>query len=162
MARRKAEEKAEGFGDSHVTDVVNQTATAEKPTEERQPGDEPPKKKWTPPENPFGFENKLAGTNRVRLLKSEWRDGGAWVIRFDRNPNEGIDPEGKPYSKENPHPALKHLKDKGHNWNFDVDGKGGWGKLFSGDPYGQDHAEAREVLAEVQKIMGQSAARTPF
>jgi hypothetical protein len=106
-----------------------------------------PRKKWTPPADPFGFENRKGEGNRVRLLKSE--DMGAWVIRFDRNPNEM---EG--YSKENPHPVLKMLKEEGYRWGFDNDGKGGWGKAFSGDPYGADHIEARRVLQKAAEMIG--------
>lgn len=45
------------------------------------------KKTYTRPADPFGFEGHKAGTNRVRLLKSEGE--GAWVIRFANNPNSG-------------------------------------------------------------------------
>jgi hypothetical protein len=42
---------------------------AEPAAQERQAGDdtagEAAQKKWTPPADPFGFENKLAGKNRV-------------------------------------------------------------------------------------------------
>src|SRR4051794_25883302 len=44
------------------------------------------RKKYTPPKDPFGFESLKANGNRVRLLKSERH--GAWVIRFDHNPNQ--------------------------------------------------------------------------
>ena len=114
------------------------------------------KKKYTPPVNPFGFEGHKGGGNRVHLLKSESdqdrRNGtGAWVIRFDKNPN---DTEG--HSKESPHPVLAYLKGEGYRWGFDDgDGKGGWGKAFSGDAYGQDHMEARRVLAKAAEMIGQ-------
>ena len=106
-----------------------------------------PRRKWTPPADPFGFEMRKGEGNRVRLLKSE--DKGAWVIRFDRNPNEM---EG--YSKENPHPVLAMLKQEGYRWGFDNDGKGGWGKAFGGDAYGQDHIEARRVLQQAAEMIG--------
>jgi hypothetical protein len=106
-----------------------------------------PRKKWTPPADPFGFENMKGDGNRVRLLKSE--DKTAWVIRFDKNPNEM---EG--YSKDNPHPVLKMLKEEGYRWGFDNDSKGGWGKAFSGDAYGADHIEARRVLQKAAEMIG--------
>jgi hypothetical protein len=111
------------------------------------------RKKWTPPADPFGFENQKAGENRVRLLKSEGE--GAWVIRFAHNPNLDKGADGEEYSKENPHPVLKALKDEGFKWGFDGgDGKGGWGKPFIGDAYGADHIEARKVLQKAADIIG--------
>ena len=107
----------------------------------------PPRKKWTPPADPFGFENRRGEGNRVRLLKSE--DKGAWVIRFDKNPNEMGG-----YSKENPHPVLAMLKQEGYRWGFDNDGKGGWGKAFGDDAYGQDHIEARRVMQKAAEMIG--------
>src|SRR3984957_11226984 len=103
------------------------------------------RKKYVPPVDPFGFENIKAGESRVRLFKSEAE--GAWVIRFAHNPNEDKGPNGETYSKTNPHPVLKMLKDEGFRWGFDRnDGLGGWGKPFSGDAYGTEHMEARRVL----------------
>jgi hypothetical protein len=111
------------------------------------------KKKFTPPVDPFGFENHRAGENRVHLLKSEGE--GAWVIRFERNPNEDKGPNGETYSKEKPHPVLKMLKTEGYRWGFDGgDNKGGWGKAFSGDPYGQNHIDARRVLEMARAMIG--------
>jgi hypothetical protein len=112
------------------------------------------KKKYTPPADPFGFENIQAGSNRVRLLRSEGE--GAWVIRFEHNPNLDQGPNGETYSKETPHPVLKMLKDEGYRWGFDGgDSKGGWGKAFTGDPYGADHIEARRVLQKAADMIGQ-------
>lgn len=111
------------------------------------------RKKYTVPADPFGFETHRAGSNRVRLLKSE--GGGAWVIRFAHNPNQDKGPNGETYGKENPHPVLKMLKEEGYRWGFDGgDGDGGWGKAFSGDPYGQDHIEARRVLGQALDLIG--------
>jgi hypothetical protein len=110
------------------------------------------RKKYTPPADPFGFENKKGTHNRVQLLKSE--EHGAWVIRFAHNPNEDKGPNGEEYSKTNQHPVLKMLKDEGYKWGFDSKGKGGWGKAFSGDPYGTDHMEARRVLQEAAEMIG--------
>jgi hypothetical protein len=111
------------------------------------------KKKFTPPVDPFGFENHRAGENRVRLLKSEGE--GAWVIRFAHNPNEDKGPNGEMYSKEKPHPVLAMLKSEGYKWGFDGgDSKGGWGKGFSGDAYGQDHMDARRVLETARDLIG--------
>jgi len=163
-ARTKTEEaNTEASGN----DVFDQAIAARQQQEtaqaqQRQPGDEPteePKKKWTPPENPYGFENIKGATNRVRLLKSESekdrRDGtGAWVIRFAHNPNDDKGPNGETYSKENPHPVLKMLKGEGYRWGFDEDGKGGWGKGFQGDGYGADHIEARRVLRQAAEMIG--------
>jgi hypothetical protein len=111
------------------------------------------RKKWTPPKDPFGFENVKAGENRVQLLKSE--NKGAWVIRFEHNPNLDKGPDGETYTKENPHPVLKMLKAEGYRWGFDQDDKGGWGKAFSGDAYVQDHMKARDVLAKAAELIGQ-------
>ena len=111
------------------------------------------KKKYIPPEDPFGFENVRARENRVRLLKSEGER--AWVIRFAKNPNEGTDLDGKPYGKDNKHPVLKMLYEAGYRWGFDGgDGKGGWGKRWSGDAYGTDHMEARQVLGKAAEMIG--------
>ena len=111
------------------------------------------RKPYKRPADPFGFENQKAGENRVQLLKSEGE--GAWVIRFAHNPNLDKGPEGEEYSKENPHPVLKALKDEGYRWGFDGgDGKGGWGKRFNGDAYVQDHIEARAVLQKAADIIG--------
>jgi hypothetical protein len=121
------------------------------------------KKKYTPPADPFGFENVKVGENRVQLLKSEGH--GAWVIRFAHNPNLDKGPGGETYSKENPHPVLKMLRDEGYRWGFDGgDGKGGWGKAFTGDAYGADHIEARRVLQQAADMVGQSRdnGRVPF
>jgi hypothetical protein len=136
-------------------------------SQQRQAGDDAAtdsgQKKWTPPENPFGFENKRGSGNRVRLLKSEPQrsgENGAWVIRFDIPPNEMTG-----YSKDNPHPVLKMLKDEGYRWGFDPgDGKGGWGKEWTNDPYGNDHLEARKVLAKTAEMIGaaKETERTPF
>jgi hypothetical protein len=112
------------------------------------------KKKFTPPADPFGFENVKAGENRVQLLKSEGH--GAWVIRFAHNPNHDKGPDGETYGKETPHPVLKMLKEEGYRWGFDsADGKGGWGKAFTGDAYGADHIEARKVLQKAAEMIGQ-------
>jgi hypothetical protein len=119
----------------------------------KPPAEEQPRKKWTPPKDPFGFENHKAGENRVQLLKSE--NKGAWVIRFEHNPNLDKGPEGETYSKENPHPVLKMLKESGYRWGFDQDDKGGWGKKFSGDALMQDHMDARAVLAKAAELIGQ-------
>jgi hypothetical protein len=111
------------------------------------------RKPYRRPADPFGFENAKAGENRVQLLKSEGE--GAWVIRFAHNPNLDQGPEGETYGKENPHPVLKMLKESGYRWGFDGgDQKGGWGKRFTGDAYGQDHIEARKVLQQAADIIG--------
>lgn len=111
------------------------------------------RKTYAKPADPFGFESTKAGENRVQLLKSEGHQ--AWVIRFAHNPNEDKGPNGETYSKENPHPVLKMLKEEGFRWGFDSgDGKGGWGKPFSGDAYGTDHIEARRVLQKSADMIG--------
>lgn len=51
------------------------------------------KKKYTPPADPFGFENIKGATNRVQLSKSEGEN--AWVIRFAHDPEPPL-PERKP------------------------------------------------------------------
>lgn len=160
MVRKKHAENAAEI-ETLATAVEQVIDKAQEQT--RQPGEEAPRKKWTPPADPLGFENIKANQNRVRLLKSEGE--GAWVIRFEKNPNEGIDPEGKPYSKDHKHPVIQMLKDEGFKWGFDGgDGKGGWGKPFTGDAYGQDHIEGRQVLAKAAEMIGAKveAERTPF
>ena len=118
------------------------------------------KKEYAKAPNPFGFESKQAGKNRVQLLKSETdeqrREGrGAWVIRFAHNPNLDPGPDGETYSKQNPHPVLKMLKAEGYRWDFDAaDNKGGWGKPFTGDRYGQEHLEARKALQKAVEMIG--------
>ena len=128
-------------------DSTKPSSTSSEPANNQAEAGIAPRKKWTPPADAFGFENRKGEGNRVRLLKSE--DMGAWVIRFDKNPNEM---EG--HSKENPHPVLKMLKEEGYRWGFDNDGKGGWGKAFSGDAYGADHIEARRVLQKAAEMIG--------
>jgi hypothetical protein len=102
--------------------------------------------------DPYGFENRKAGENRVQLLKSDNR--AAWVIRFAHNPNDDKGPNGETYGKANPHPVLQMLKDEGYSWNWDADGKPGWGKAFIGDAYGQDHIDARRVLQNAADMIG--------
>lgn len=152
--RRNRKKAAADTGPEQIGPAVQQVLADAQV--ERQPGDEPaaghaaavPRKRYTPPEDPFGFENITGTANRVRLLKSEGE--GAWVIRFDKNPN---DTEG--HSKENPHPVLGMLKREGYRWGFDGgDGKGGWGKGWQGDPYGTDHMEARRVLKQAAEMIG--------
>jgi hypothetical protein len=77
------------------------------------------------------------------------------VIRFANNPNLDKGPNGETYGKENPHPVLKTLKEEGYRWGFDDgDGKGGWGKPFIGDAYGQDPPDARRVLKLAAEMIG--------
>ncbi len=150
---------------SHAAKVKRTRRKAE-PKEEappsREPGDDTQSdkpRKWTPPKDPFDFQTDRAGANIVQLFKSETE--GAWVIRFKTPPNEM---EG--YSKTNPHPVLKMLKEEGYKWGFDgSDGKGGWGKPFTGDAYGIDHMEAKRVLKQAEEMVmteKEKAARTPF
>jgi hypothetical protein len=83
---------------TQAQEIVQQVADST-----RMPGDEPvtghaqaeggPRKKWTPPPDPRGFENIKGEGNRAHLLKDE--ANGAWVIRFDKAANEMTDPEGK-------------------------------------------------------------------
>lgn len=118
------------------------------------------KKVYTPDPNPFDFVTVNAPKNRVQLLKSQTPEqrkhgDGAWVIRFAINPNETAGLNGETYSKEHPHPALQYLKAEGYKWGFDEDGKGGWGKRFSNDPFRRDFDEAKEVLKTVAEMIGQ-------
>jgi hypothetical protein len=62
------------------------------------------------------------------------------------------------YSKDNPHPVIAYLKSEGYRWGFDRDNVGGWGKPWSGDPYGQDHIEARQVMAKAAEMIGAEPA----
>jgi len=133
------------------------TATA---TEERQPGDEPAeqqKKKWTPAADPFGTHFIKAGENSVRLLKSE--KDRAWLIRFEKNPNEGR-------AKEDPHPVLAYLKSEGFRWaDSQADGKKAWGKEWRDDRYQvAEHMDAEKVFKKAAEMLGpiQSQERTPF
>ncbi|MCI0657283.1 MAG: hypothetical protein L0170_09460 [Acidobacteria bacterium] len=174
MVKRKSAAAAEQPAIEDQPTATEQPAGTSAAPQDRQPGDEPeepPRKKWTPPKNPFGFEGIKGRTdNRVHLLKSEIRDERgrtdiAWVIRFDHNPNLDPGPNGETYSKENPHPVLKYIKSEGFSWNFDPnDNEGGWGKLATGDAYGQDHIEARKVLAKAAEMIGAevSQSRDPF
>jgi hypothetical protein len=158
VRKREATQSTGDVFDQQI--AANQAAQAE-PTEqqaatatpEEQPStdgraQESLRKKYTPPADPFGFENRAGKGNRVQLLKSEGE--GAWVIRFAKSPNEM---DG--HRKENPHPVIKMLKEEGYRWGFDGgDGKGGWGKKFQGDPYGADHIEARRVLQTAAEMIG--------
>ncbi len=54
-------------------------------------------------------------------------------------------------------PRKKHetaIEEEGYRWGFDQNGVGGWGKRFEGDAYGQDHIEARKVLARAAEMVG--------
>jgi hypothetical protein len=155
MAKRKA--AAPEQIDPTSTEFVPLTPEPEPeytPPEEKKFADESMKKpKYERPVDPFGFENIKTDQNLVRLLKSEGHR--AWVIRFAHNPNDDKGPNGETYSKENPSPVLKMLKSEGYRWGFDNgDGQGGWGKKWSGDPYGADHIEARRVLAQAAELIG--------
>jgi hypothetical protein len=111
-----------------------------------------PRKKWTPAENPRGWERNRTPENLIRLLNSEDKQTGkgAWVIRFEKPPNEM-----KGYSKENRHPVFQMLKDEGFRFGFDPnDGNPGWGKPYTGDAYGQDHIEARRVFQKAAEMIG--------
>jgi hypothetical protein len=111
-----------------------------------------PRKKWTPPENPRGWERIRAPENLIRLLNSEDKQTGQglWVIRFEKPPNEM-----KGYSKENRHPVFQMLKDEGYRFGYDPnDGIPGWGKPYTGDAYGADHIEARRVMQKAAEMIG--------
>jgi len=168
MARKRdAAQPAEDVFDQQI--AANQAAQAQE-TEQQvaaptaMPGEQPAtigraqeslRKKYTPPADPFGFENRAGKGNRVQLLRSEGE--GAWVIRFATSPNEM---EG--HSKDNPHPVIRMLKEEGYRWGFDGgDGKGGWGRKFQGDPYGADHIEARRVLHKAAGMIGARIEQSP-
>jgi hypothetical protein len=51
------------------------------------------------------------------------------------------------------------LKEEHYKWGFDNNGKGGWGKAFEGDAYGQDHIEARRVLKQAAEMVGAQVAQ---
>ncbi|WP_020472420.1 hypothetical protein [Zavarzinella formosa] len=112
--------------------------------------------------NPHAIESIAGDENRVRLLKEEpdRKRGfpGAWVIRFEKNPNDMVDDEGVKYSKERPHPVLKMLKDEGFKWGFsngDGDGKGGWGKGWTEGHYTYaEHVEARRTMEKAAAMIG--------
>jgi hypothetical protein len=143
---RKAEPPKEyDFGRQEFQAGHHEPHHVENAEHPKPPTEEQPRKKWTPPADPFGFENHKAGDNRVQLLKSE--NKGAWGIRFEHNPNLDKGPDGETYSKENPHPVLKMLKAEGYKRGVDQDDEGGWGKAFAGDAYAQDHIEAKRVPA---------------
>jgi hypothetical protein len=147
-----------------AAEVVNQVAaatemppsnghTSEMPAPTTSHAASVERKTYTKPVDPFGFENRKGESNRVQLLKSEGE--GAWVIRFAHNPNEDKGPNGETYDKQNQHPVLKMLKSEGFRWGFDGgDSKGGWGKAFTGDAYGQDHIDARRVLQTAAEMIG--------
>lgn len=138
--RTDTEEPSNGFASQHAPSTNSHAAAVER-------------KQYAKAPDPFGFENIKAGENRVQLLKSEGER--AWVIRFAHNPNQDLGPDGETYSKENPHPVLKALKEEGYRWGFDGgDQKGGWGKAFNGDAYGTDHIEARRVLQKAADMIG--------
>ena len=65
-----------------------------------------------------------------------------------------------PFCGRYAHPVLKMLKDEGYRWGFDGgDSKGGWGKAFTGDPYGTEHIDARNVLQKAADMIGQPKER---
>src|SRR4051794_30160013 len=51
-----------------------------------------------------------SGTVRKEAPDRERGFPGAWVIRFDKKPNEMKDADGVQYSKERPNPVLAYLK----------------------------------------------------
>ncbi len=164
---RRSTQTAQALAEEPGTTAVAESPIAAGATDfnpadlERESAEEEPasnhaarvEKKRLPLANPFGFESLLGKeSNRVHLLKSEpekRNENGAWVIRFDSNPNQM---EG--YSKENPHPVLAYLKSEGFRWGFDHDGKGGWGKEWGDDPFGEDHDKARAVLHKAAEMIG--------
>jgi hypothetical protein len=182
MAKRKTATTAETAADqaaAPIEGIGNQATDAGQPAQsaDQQSGTEPPptfssvKKQYKPDPNPYPMEHIKAGGNVVRLLKErpnkETNFPGAFVIRFDKNPNEGHDADGKPYGKDNPHPVLTFLKNEaGHNWNFSkADGKGGWGKLWADGEFNfREHMDTRVVLRKCAELLGpaQAAERTPF
>jgi hypothetical protein len=112
------------------------------------------RKKYTQAPDPFGVEAVTGDGNSVRLLRSN--ADRAWVIRFEKNPNDMTDEQGVKYSKERPHPVLKALKESGFRWGFaDADGQGGWGKLMQEGHYTYaEHLDARKVLAKAAEMIG--------
>jgi len=142
------------------TESAASTASTATATEQRQPGDEPaeqPKKKWTPAPDPFGTHLIKAGENKIRLLKSE--TDRAWLIRFEKNPNEG-----RP--KDDPHPVLAYLKSEGFHWaDSAADGKKAWGKAWQDGRYQiAEHMEAEKVFKKAAEMLGpvQGQERAPF
>ena len=98
------------------------------------------------------------GDNVVHLFKS--REDRAWLIRFDKNPNEGR-------AKDDPHPVLAYLKkEAGYRWGFsDADGKGGWGKPWADGQFNYtEHMGARAVLRKCADMLGpvKEVERDPF
>lgn len=118
------------------------------------------KKQYAQAPDPFGIEGVAGDGNRVQLMKEEPNRNrnfpGAWVIRFEKNPNDMLDEDGVKYSKERPHPVLKALKDDGFRWGFaDGDGKGGWGKQWQEGHFTYaEHVEARKTLAKAAEMIG--------
>jgi hypothetical protein len=112
------------------------------------------KKKYTPAPDPFGTEGIKAGDNHLQLLQS--KADRAWVIRFDKNPSEGVDADGKEYSKDHKHPVIAYLKSEGYRWGFaDADGKGGWGKPMEEGHYTYaEHMDAQRVFRKAAEMVG--------
>jgi hypothetical protein len=182
MAKRKTATTAETAADpaaAPMEGIGSQATAAGQPDQakDQQSGTEPPststpvKKQYKPDPNPYPMEHIKAAGNIVRLFKELPNKAanfpGAFVIRFDKNPNEGHDAEGNPYGKDNPHPVLTFLKkESGHNWNFsNADGKGGWGKLWADGAFNfREHMDARVVLRKCAELLGPvlAAERTPF
>ena len=112
-------------------------------------------KKYTPAPDPFGAEGIKAGSNRVHLLQS--RADHAWIVRFDKNPSEGTDPDGKPYGKDNKHPVIAYLKSEGLRYGFsDADGKPGWGiPMAEGHYTYAEHMHMQQVTRKAAQMIGQ-------
>lgn len=134
-----------------VQEVADNTRLPEQPSFAEKVG----KRQYTPEPNPHSIEGVTGTGNRVHLLKEQPNRAtgfpGAWVIRFDKSPNEM---EG--YSKENPHPVLKMLKDEGFRWGFSgADNEGGHGKVWQERHYTYaEHMDARRVLARAAEMIG--------
>jgi hypothetical protein len=158
MAKRKEAAQEQVSGEPDVFD--EQIAARQTEEAARRQGAEPAsataegghagkvgKKEWKPDPDPHGTEGIAVGDNRVHLLKG--MKDKAWLIRFDKSPNDGR-------SKENPHPVLAYLKNEaGYRWDRSkADGEMAWGKRWDGDSFTwQEHADARQVLQNAVEIL---------
>lgn len=100
------------------------------------------------------FQTFNTPDNRVHVGKNDkvrTANGstGAFIIYFDKNPNEGRAPD-------DPHPVIKHVKDAGYRWDRAPDGERAWMK-----PYDQGNGwtmrqemDASDVTRKAAELLG--------
>lgn len=96
--------------------------------------------------DPFAILTLKAGDNALHLGKSD--KARAYFIRFDKNPNEGREPD-------DPHPVLKTLKENGYAWRQSPGGGMAWKKPWEDGQYShREDQEARSFARQIAEELG--------